>query len=59
MRKQRKGTAFVDELDVDDDAADKARLQRNTAGDLIAVRLDADELVDARIDASALSIVRE
>lgn len=59
VRKQRKGTAFVDELDVDDNAADKARLQRNTAGELIAVRLEADELVDARIDASALSIVRE
>ncbi len=59
VNKQRKGAAFVDELGVDDNANDKARLQRNAAGELIAVRLDADELVDARIDAATLTIVRE
>lgn len=59
VRKQRKGAAFVDELDVDDNANDQARLQRNAAGELVAVRLDADELVDARIDASAFTIARD
>lgn len=53
--KARKGAALVDELEVDD----ATRLERNAAGELVGVHLDADELVEARIDASALSIVRE
>lgn len=61
VRKQRKGAVLVDELSLGDNAndKDKARLQRNAAGELIAVSLDADELVEARIDSAALTIIRE
>jgi hypothetical protein len=59
VRKVRDGATLIDELGVDDNAVDRARLQRNATGELVAVRLDADELVDARIAVASLSIVKE
>jgi hypothetical protein len=44
----------LDELTVDIDP--EARLKRNDLGELVAVELQADELVDARIDAANITI---
>ncbi len=61
VRKARADAALLDELELVDvtGTVDATRLERNAAGELVAVRLDAGELVDPRIAPADLTIVKE
>lgn len=55
VKKTSNGTALRDELSADD----ASRLQRNAAGELVAVALRAHELVEPRIDPKSIVVLAE